>query len=79
MSPSNSANPGDPNKKSAPDNGKAPVKYPNDTAGEKKGRTSLREHPNKAIRFFAKAGFTVWIIVMVIGLVIAFVVSLFLV
>jgi hypothetical protein len=78
MSPTNSANSGDQNKKSVPDNGKGSVKPPNDTPNTKKGGTSLREHPNKFIRFFARAGFTVWIIVMAIGLAIAFVVSVFL-
>lgn len=78
MSAANSSNPGNPGKKSASD-GKAPVRYPDDPAGTKKGRTPLKEHRYGAVRFFAKAGYTVWIIVMVIGLVIAFAVSLFLV
>ncbi len=78
MSPTNSANPKDQNKKSVPDNVTGSVNPPNDTTGKKKERTSLREHPNKFIRFFARAGFTVWIIVMVVGLSIAFVVSVFL-
>ncbi len=80
MSPSDSTNPENPDeKKSIPKQGEAPVKYPNDAPGTKEGRRSLREHPNDIIRFFARAGFTVWVIVMVIGLLIAFGVSLFLV
>lgn len=78
MSPFNSESES-PGKKSKPENGEAPVKYPNDSPGTKKGRRSLREHPNKVVRFFARAGFTVWIVVMVVGLLIAFAVSLFLV
>ena len=41
--------------------------------------TSLREHKNSTVRFFARTGYTVWIIVMVVGLILAFIVSLFLV
>ena len=40
--------------------------------------TPLREHDNSIVRFFAKTGYTVWIIVMVVGLILAFIVSLFL-
>lgn len=78
MSAAKSSSPGNPGKKSASDK-KAPVKYPDDAAGTKKGRTPLREHRHGAVRFFAKTGYTVWIVVMVVGLLIAFVVSLFLV
>ncbi len=78
MSPTNSANPSNHNKKSAKDNAMHSAKPQNETSGTKKASTPLREHPNKFIRFFARAGFTVWIIVMVVGLSIAFVVSVFL-
>lgn len=78
MNPTNSANPRDPNKKSVPENGKGAEKFPNDSPSTKKGPTSLREHPNKVIRFFARAGITVWIIVMGIGMILAFVVSVLL-
>ena len=40
--------------------------------------TPLSEHDNSIVRFFAKTGYTVWIIVMVVGLILAFIVSLFL-
>lgn len=78
MSPFNSDSE-NPDKKPKPKEGEAPVKYPNDTPGTKEGRRSLREHPNNVVRFFARAGFMVWVIVMVVGLLIAFGVSLFLV
>jgi hypothetical protein len=42
-------------------------------------RPSLKDHSNPMIRGFAKAGYTVWIIVLAVGLFLAFVVSLFLV
>ncbi|CAN5294433.1 hypothetical protein BH23BAC2_BH23BAC2_10850 [soil metagenome] len=42
-------------------------------------RPPLKEHSNPVVRGFAKAGYTVWIIVMAVGLFLAFVVSLFLV
>lgn len=41
--------------------------------------TPLREHDNSLVRFFARTGYTVWILVMVVGLILAFIVSLFLV
>ncbi len=41
--------------------------------------TPLREHENSIVRFFARTGYTVWIIVMTLGLLLAFIVSLFLV
>lgn len=78
MSAKKSANPRDPSKKSVTDDGKNSVKSQTNTPGIKKESTSLRDHPNKYIRFFANAGFTVWIVVMVVGLSIAFVVSVFL-
>lgn len=77
MSPFNSSE--NPDEKAKPKDGEAPVKYPNDSPGTKEGRRSLREHPNSVVRFFARAGFMVWVIVMVVGLLIAFGVSLFLV
>ncbi|CAM4146133.1 hypothetical protein [Gillisia limnaea] len=42
-------------------------------------KTPLKEHKNPIIRGFAKTGYTVWIVVMVVGLTLAFVVALFLV
>ena len=42
-------------------------------------RPPLKDHSNPMIRGFAKAGYTVWIIVLAVGLFLAFVVSLFLV
>tara|TARA_R100000935_G_C2838921_1_gene169856 strand:+ start:3846 stop:4085 length:240 start_codon:yes stop_codon:yes gene_type:complete len=78
MSPNNSVSPSDHNKKSVTDSSIPSAKPQNDTSGTKKESIPLREHPNKFIRFFARAGFTVWIIVMVVGLSIAFVVSVFL-
>ncbi len=42
-------------------------------------RPPLKEHTNPMVRGFAKAGYTVWIIVLAVGLFLAFVVSLFLV
>ena len=78
MSAKKSANPRDPSKKSVTDDGKNSVKSQTNTPVIKKESTSLRDHPNKFIRFFANAGFTVWIVVMVVGLSIAFVVSVFL-
>lgn len=59
--------------------GKAPVKDATVAAGGKNGKTTLREHSNPVVRFFAKAGYMVWIIVLVVGLLIAFTFSLFLV
>lgn len=40
--------------------------------------TPLREHDNSIVRFFARTGYTVWIIVMAVGLLLAFIVSFFL-
>lgn len=42
-------------------------------------RPPLKDHSNRMVRGFAKTGYTVWIIVMAVGLFLAFVVSLFLV
>jgi len=78
MSAKKSDQPRDPSKKSVTNDVKDSVKSQNDTPDIKNESTSLRDHPNKYIRFFANAGFTVWIIVMVVGLSIAFVVSVFL-
>lgn len=39
----------------------------------------LKDHSNPVIKGFAKAGYTVWIIVLAVGLFLAFVVGLFLV
>lgn len=44
----------------------------------KKKKTSLRQHKNPFIRTTARAGYTVWIVVMAVGLLLAFIVSLFL-
>jgi len=40
--------------------------------------TPLREHDNSIVRFFARTGYTVWIVVMAVGLLLAFIVSFFL-
>lgn len=48
------------------------------SAENKKVRTSLKEHSNPLIRSFAKMGYTVWIIVMAVGMALAFIVALFL-
>ncbi len=42
-------------------------------------RPPLKDHSNPMVRGFAKTSYTVWIIVMAVGLFLAFVVSLFLV
>ena len=42
-------------------------------------RAPLKDHSNQMIKGFARAGYTVWIIVLAVGLFLAFVVSLFLV
>lgn len=42
-------------------------------------RPPLKDHSNPMIRGFAKTGYTIWIIVLAVGLFLAFVVSLFLV
>lgn len=42
-------------------------------------RPPLKDHSNPVIRGFAKTGYTIWIIVLAVGLFLAFVVSLFLV
>lgn len=42
-------------------------------------RPPLKDHSNRMIRGFAKTGYTIWIIVLAVGLFLAFVVSLFLV
>lgn len=41
-------------------------------------KTSLRKHKNPFIRTTARAGYTIWIVVMAVGLLLAFIVSLFL-
>ncbi|MFO7720437.1 MAG: hypothetical protein R6W85_08360 [Gillisia sp.] len=42
-------------------------------------KTPLNEHKNAIIRGLAKTGYTIWIVVMVVGLILAFIVSIFLV
>lgn len=59
--------------------GKAPVRDTTGDAGAKEGRIPLKEHSNPAVRFFAKAGFMVWVIILVVGLLLAFTFALFLV
>lgn len=46
--------------------------------GFDKEKVSLRQHKNPFIRTTARAGYTIWIVVMAVGLLLAFVVSLFL-
>lgn len=43
-----------------------------------KKKKGFKNHENSFVRFFAKTGYTVWIIVMAVGLLLAFGVSLFL-
>lgn len=59
--------------------GQAPVRDTTVAAGGNDGTTTLREHSNPIVKFFARAGYMVWIIVLVVGLLIAFTFSLFLV
>lgn len=42
-------------------------------------KTPLNEHKNPIIRGFAKTSYTIWIVVMVVGIILAFVVAIFLV
>ena len=59
----------------------------NSTSGPKNSKTDplnmnrppLKDHSNPLVRKFAKTGYTIWIIVLAVGLFLAFVVSLFLV
>ncbi len=86
MDEKNSADHQDPVKKSADqeDPAKPSVENP-----EKQNRSKtdplnmnqppLKDHSNPMIRGFARTGYTIWIIVLAVGLFLAFVVSLFLV
>lgn len=42
-------------------------------------KTPLKEHKNPIIRSFAKTGYTIWIVVMVVGIILAFIVGILLV
>ena len=42
-------------------------------------KTPLKDHKNPIIRGFARTGYTIWLVVMVVGLILAFIVSVFLV
>lgn len=42
-------------------------------------KTPLKEHKNRIIRGFARTGYTIWIVVMVGGIIMAFIVGIFLV
>lgn len=42
-------------------------------------KTPLKDHKNPIIRAFAKTGYTVWIVVMFVGLTLAFIAAIFLV
>ncbi|MDT0648251.1 hypothetical protein RM545_16275 [Zunongwangia sp. F260] len=44
-------------------------------SGEETKKTSYRDHKNPVIRALSRTGYTVWIIVMGIGLLLAFIVS----
>ena len=44
---------------------------------EKTKKTSYKEHKNPIIRSIARTGYTVWLVVMGIGIVLAFIVSVF--
>ncbi|MDT0643007.1 hypothetical protein RM553_09230 [Zunongwangia sp. F363] len=71
-----SQNPNNPNRK-APDNPNvSPPVSEKKTQANKKNKKSLREHQNPIIRAFAKTGYTIWIAVMVLGGILAFIVSL---
>ncbi len=63
----------DPKDRNIDDKGKNP-----DIPDKKKQKTSLKKHRNPFIRGTAKAGYTVWIIIMVVGVSLAFIVSVFL-
>lgn len=68
-----------------PDNNAKPSSGAKTTSGTDKttkdplnreDKKSWRKHDNAIVRFFAKTGFTVWIIVMAIGLGLAFFVGI---
>ncbi len=42
-------------------------------------KTPLNEHKNPIIRGLARTGYTIWIVVMVVGIIMAFIVGIFLV
>ncbi len=42
-------------------------------------KTPLKEHKNPIIRGLARTGYTVWIVMMVVGVIMAFIVAIFLV
>ncbi|MDT0686816.1 hypothetical protein [Autumnicola psychrophila] len=42
---------------------------------EETKKTSYRDHKNPVIRALSRTGYTVWIVVMAIGLILAFIVS----
>ena len=42
-------------------------------------KNPLKEHKNPLIRGFARTGYTVWIVVMVLGIIMAFIAAIFLV
>ena len=47
------------------------------SAKNKKPRTPLKEHSNPLVRSFAKMSYTVWVVVMAIGMFLAFVIAIF--
>lgn len=48
------------------------------SAKNKKKRTPLKEHSNPLVRSFAKTSYTVWVVVMAVGMFLAFVIAIFL-
>lgn len=48
------------------------------SAENKKVKTSLKDHSNPLIRSIARVSYTVWLIVMAVGMSLAFIVALFL-
>lgn len=51
---------------------------PINTSKKNKQHEPLEEPKNKFSKFFSKAGYTIWVIVIAVGSIIAFLVSLFL-
>lgn len=49
---------------------------PRDKVETETKRKSLKEHKNPVVRALAKVGFWVWVVVMAVGLGLAFIVSL---
>ena len=61
------------NDRNKDERGKEPI-----IPSKKDKKTSYKNHRNKFIRVTARAGYTVWIIILVVGVSLAFIVSVFL-